>query len=75
MEKLEKILNDIKPGVDFKKENSLIADNVLTSFDIITLVAEISNEFGVSLGIADIVPDNFQSMDAIYKMIKDKKEQ
>lgn len=74
MDKLEKILNEVKPGVDFKKEDNLIENGILTSFDLITLIATLSNEFNVELGITDLVPENFKSMDTIYKMIENKKE-
>lgn len=74
MDELENILNEIKPGVDFKNENKLIDDEILTSFDIMTLVGEIADKFNVSLGIADLVPDNFQSMESIYNLIQSKLE-
>ena len=74
MEKLEKILSNVKPGVDFKKEKNLISDNILTSFDIITLVATLSNEYDISIDVADIIPDNFQSIDTIKKLIDSKQE-
>ena len=35
MEKLLAILEDMKPGVDFKKEKKLIEDGILDSFDIV----------------------------------------
>lgn len=72
MEKLEKILNDIKPGVDFKKEKKLITDNVLTSFDIITLVATLSSEYDITIDVADIIPENFESIELIQKLIDSK---
>ncbi len=74
MEKLEKILKDIKPGVDFKNETDLIANGILTSFDLVTLFGILSNEFNINLGITDFIPENFKSIDTIYKMIESKKE-
>ena len=72
MKKLEKILNDIKPGVDFKKEKKLITDNILTSFDIITLVATLSSEYDITIDVADIIPENFESIELIQKLIDSK---
>lgn len=74
MEKLEKILSSVKPGVDFEKEKNLISDNILTSFDIITLVATLSNEFDISIDVADIIPENFQSIETIKKLIDSKQK-
>ncbi len=72
MKKLEEILSSIKPGVDFKKEEKLIANNILTSFDIITLVATLSNEYDIEIDVTDIIPENFESIEAIERLVKSK---
>ncbi len=74
MENLEKILNEVKPGVNFMEEKDLIANGILTSFDIITLVAKITSEFNVMLDISDLVPENFKTIETIYNMIQKKME-
>ena len=43
MEKLLAILEDMKPGVDFKKEKKLIEDGILDSFDIVEIIAAIDD--------------------------------
>jgi acyl carrier protein len=73
MKSVEEILKEIKPGVDFQKEKELIKNNILTSFDIITLVANLSSEYDISIDVADIVPENFQSLEAIEKLIDTKR--
>lgn len=73
MKSVEEILNEVKPGVDFKKEKELIKNNILTSFDIITLVANLSSEYDISIDVTDIVPENFQSLEAIEKLIDAKR--
>ena len=45
MDELLDILKELKPDVDFEKETDLIEKGILTSFDIIRLVMDISNEF------------------------------
>ena len=72
MENLEKILNEVKPGVNFMEEKDLITNGILTSFDIITLVAKITSEFNVMLDISDLVPENFKTIETIYNMIQKK---
>ena len=74
MENLEKILNEVKPGVDFMAESDLITNGILTSFDIVTLVAKITSEFNVMLDISDLVPENFKTIETIYNMIQKKME-
>ncbi len=70
MEKLIEILENIKPGVDFKNEKHLIEDGILASFDIVSLVAAIDEEFDVEISITDIVPENFETVEAIYNLIQ-----
>jgi len=70
MEKLIEILNNIKPDVDFTKEKNLIEDGILESFDIVSLVAAIDEEFDVEISVTDIIPENFESAEAIMNLIK-----
>ena len=69
MEKLIAILNEIRPDVDFANETRLIDRGVLDSLDIMEIVAEISDAFGITLSPADIVPENFNSAQALWAMI------
>lgn len=70
MEKLLKILKDIKPDVDFEKETDLIERGILTSFDIIRLVMDISNEFEIEFSPLYVVPENFSSAKKIMELIE-----
>lgn len=70
MDDLLEILNDMHPEVDFEKEEHLIDDGILDSFDIVTLVTEIQENFDVALDAADIVPENFNSASALYALIE-----
>ena len=72
MEELIEILNDIDDSIDYENETGLIDNHILDSFGIITLVSEIEEAFNVSIDAADIVPENFNSVDAIYAMIQRK---
>jgi D-alanine--poly(phosphoribitol) ligase subunit 2 len=74
MEKLIKILESIKPGVDFNKENHLISDGILTSFDIVTLIANLTDEYDIEITVKDIIPENFESAETIMKLINSKEE-
>ncbi len=70
MEDLFKVLEKVKPGVDFKNNNNLIDDEILDSFDIVTLVAALDDEFDVQITAKDILPENFNSAEAIYKLVQ-----
>lgn len=68
--KIIEILEDVKPGVEFEGRTDLIDAGVLASFDIISLVSELNDEFDVEISVADLVPENFNSVSAMASMIK-----
>ncbi|MBR6526596.1 MAG: acyl carrier protein [Lachnospiraceae bacterium] len=70
MEALLEILSDLHPEVDFESCDTLIDDEILDSFDIVSLIAEISNEFDVTISAKDIIPDNFNSAQALWALIE-----
>lgn len=69
MERLIEILEEMKPGVDFRAEQHLISGKILDSLKIVQLVGELNDEFDIEITPLDIVPENFESADAIYAMI------
>lgn len=64
------ILTDIRPDIDFENEKALIDEGLLESFDIVTLVSELSSEFDISIKPKELVAENFNSVDAIVKMVE-----
>lgn len=75
MEDLLEILEEIQPEVDYSTCTTLIDDHYLTSLDIISLVAEIEDEFDVMVPTVLIVPENFNSAQAIWNMIQKLSEE
>ncbi len=69
MDKLIEILEDIQPGVDYENNESLIDNHVLPSLSILSLVAELEDEFDITIPAVEIIPDNFNSAKAMWKMI------
>lgn len=69
-EKIKEILIDICPEVDFEKETKLISDGILASFDIVSIVAELGDEFDITIGPKDLIAENFNSLDAITALVK-----
>ena len=70
MQSILKILEDVRPDVDFVSENQLMDDGVLDSFDIVSIISELNDEFNIEIRINELKPDNFNSMEAIQKMTK-----
>lgn len=63
------ILGDIKSGVDFGSVTDIISSGILTSLNIFTLVRELNDAFDVQIGADKLLPENFESVDAIEKLI------
>lgn len=75
MEKLFEVLEKIKPGVDFRNNKNLIDDEILDSFDIVSLVSALDNEFDIQITAKDILPENFNSAESIYNLIQRLEEE
>ena len=74
MEELLEILEDIQPNADYATCTTLIDDNILDSFALLSLVSELEEAFGVRITPTDLVPSNFNSAQAMYEMIERLKE-
>ena len=70
MDKLIHILAELNPDVDYEREVALIDGGILDSFDIVTLVAEIDDFFGVEIPAEALIPENFNSAKAIFALIQ-----
>ncbi len=70
MERLIEILEEIQPEVDYNTCEHLIDEHYLDSLSIISLVAEIEDEFDVTIPTVEIIPSNFNSAKAIWNLIE-----
>ena len=64
------ILRDLHPRVDFESSAALIDDGVLDSFDIATIIADVSEEFDISITANEIIPENFNSLSAMCTLVE-----
>ena len=70
MERLIEILEDIKPEIDYKECQDLIDAHHLDSLSIISLIAELEDEFDITIPAIESVPANFNSAEAMWSMIQ-----
>ena len=70
METLMEILEELRPDVDFANEKSLVSGGVLDSFDILSLVGQLNDEFDITIRPAHLVPENFNSAEAMLSLIE-----
>lgn len=70
MDKLLEILKNIRPDVDFENETELIDDGILDSFDVVSIISDIDDEFGVQIRINELEPENFNSVESIWALIQ-----
>lgn len=71
LEQVIDMLGQIKDDVDFSTAVNLVDDRILDSFDILSIIGAIDDEFDVSVPAKDIVPQNFNTAQGIYQMVLD----
>ena len=74
MDELMNILEELKPDVDFETCTALIDDGYLDSFDILSIVSELNDAFGIEISPVDIIPENFNSAQALWNMVERLKD-
>ena len=74
-EQIIEILEEIQPEADYETCQTLIDDHILTSLDVLSLVAELEDEFDVTIPTVEIIPSNFNSVDAIAAMVERLQEE
>ncbi len=74
-ETVMEILQEIRGDVDFENATKLIDDNILASLDIVAIVGEFNDEFDIEISVEDLIPENFNSVDAMIELITKAQEE
>lgn len=69
MEELLDILRDIDPDIDYETCHNLIDGHRLDSLSVISLVAELEDTFDITIPTVEVIPENFNSAEAMWDMI------
>ena len=67
---IKNLLSDLMPAVDFEAD-FLFAS--LDSLSIATILYVLNDKYGISLGMEDVTPRNFKSLDNIVRMVQSKR--
>ena len=70
MDRVLEILSEIKEDVDFASCTTLVDDGILDSFDILQIIAALNDEYDISIPASEIMPQNFNSAEALYQMVQ-----
>ncbi len=68
-DKILTFLTEIRPEFDFSESSNFIEEGMLDSFDIVSLVASLDEEFGISIDGTEILPENFSSVEGIIQLL------
>jgi len=63
------VLKGIRPEFDFATSEDFIADGMLDSYDVITLISDLDASYGISIAGTDILPENVRNLAAITKLL------
>ncbi len=70
MDAILEILTGLHPEVDFDTCDTLIDDKIIDSFDIVSIISDLNDEFDITVPVEEIIPKNFNSAQALYDMVK-----
>lgn len=67
--KILEMLQDLQPAFNFEEGVDFVQAGYLDSFDVVTLVAGLEEEFGVIISALEILPENFASLASIARLV------
>ena len=70
MEKIYSILSSLRPELDFRNSKNFIEEGLLDSFDVVSLVSGLEEQYNILIDALDILPENFGSAEAIAEIVK-----
>ena len=70
LEKVSAIMKEVKPTKNLEQIFDIVEGGYIDSFELMSLIATLSEEFSIDISIDEIVPENFNSLDAMAKMVE-----
>ena len=69
-ERILEILSGIRPDIDFENETELMDGGLLDSFDIVSIISDLNDEFDISIRITELKAENFNTLDAMVNLVE-----
>ena len=69
-EKVLELLSEEYPEIDFTASDALVDDGILDSLTVVGVISAISDEFNVEIPYEEIIPENFNSVDAMAEVFE-----
>jgi len=63
-------LRQLRPEADYAASSDFVADGLLDSLDIVSLVTDLEQTFCVQIDGVEILPENFESVGAIASLVR-----
>lgn len=69
------LLRGINPGISDDMEADLLKSGAIDSYEIVNVVMELEDAFGIEIDPEQIIPSNFQTIANIIKLIEELLEE
>ncbi|MBQ7315922.1 MAG: acyl carrier protein [Clostridia bacterium] len=70
MNEIIDILTELHDDVDFTTETGLVENGILNSLDIVAIISEIDDRLDVQIPAEEILPENFDSAEALWALVQ-----
>lgn len=68
-ERVLQILKDVKPTKNLENISNIIEGGYIDSFELMMLITALSEKFAVEITVGEMIPENFNSVGAISRMV------
>lgn len=71
MEELLQALQRVNNKIDYTSSDKLVTDKIIDSIDMTSILAELEDTFDIEIDMEYIVPENFDSVEAMWNMVQE----
>lgn len=69
-EEIIEILKTIRPDIDYRIDKNLVSDGIFDSFDMVVLLATLSERYSIEIDSDDITEQNFDNVEEMANLVK-----